>query len=186
MTNQLERIKATRRGNRGVITKCVNKMKDLLSDGDSLDKNAKERLSTLSDLLEEKLQVVKRFDENILLQVVKRVDENILQLCKVEDIESEIEVSEELNSRVLDVKKQISKFLANHTGNVPKAETPNATQADITEVGAVSQLIDLAIENTITSSPSNSTPSVVPSSNINNSTPAQGSKTKLPVPRKRY
>ena len=39
----------------------------------------------LHDLLEEKLQVVKKFDEEIL------------QLCEVKEIENEIEVSEELN-----------------------------------------------------------------------------------------
>lgn len=98
MTEQLERKKATRRGNRAVITKYSNEAKELLQNGENIDENAKDRLNTLNDLLEERLQIVKKFDEEIL------------QLCEVKEIEDEIEVSEELNSRVLDVKRQISKY----------------------------------------------------------------------------
>ena len=110
MTDQLERKKATRRGNGAVITKYSNEAKELLANGENIDENTKDRLNTLHDLLEEKLQVVKKFDEEIL------------QLCEVKEIENEIELSEELNSRVLDVKKQISKFFAkkiDDTGKVP-------------------------------------------------------------------
>jgi hypothetical protein len=110
MTDQLERKKATRRGNRAVITKYSNEAKELLANGENIDENTKDRLNTLHDLLEEKLQVVKKFDEEIL------------QLCEVKEIENEIEISEELNSRVLDVKRQISKFFAkkiDDTGKVP-------------------------------------------------------------------
>ncbi|CAB4023115.1 Hypothetical predicted protein [Paramuricea clavata] len=88
----------------------------------------KDRLNTLHDLLEEKLQVVKKFDEEIL------------QLCEVKEIENEIEVSEELNSRVLHVKKQISKFFAkkiDDTGKVPihdiSIPDSNTSQVEITE-----------------------------------------------------
>jgi hypothetical protein len=68
MTDQLERKNATRRGNRAVITKYSTEAKELLANG------------------EKKLQVVKKFDEEIL------------QLCEVKEIEDEIEVSEEFNS----------------------------------------------------------------------------------------
>ena len=65
MTDQLERKKATRRGNRAVITKYSNEAKELLANGENIDENTKDRLNTLHDLLEEKLQVVKKFDEEI-------------------------------------------------------------------------------------------------------------------------
>jgi hypothetical protein len=57
MTDQLERKKATRRGNRTVITKYSNEAKELLENGENIDENTKDRLNTLHDLLEEKLQV---------------------------------------------------------------------------------------------------------------------------------
>jgi hypothetical protein len=53
----------------------------------------------LHDLLEEKLQVVKKFDEEIL------------QLCEVKEIENEIEVSEELNYEFLMLKDKYPSFL---------------------------------------------------------------------------
>ena len=105
MSEQLVRKKATRRGNRSVITKYINEAKDLLENCENIDESiisiTKDRLNTLNDLLEEKLKVVKKYDEEIL------------QLCEIKEIENEIEVAEELNSRVLDVKKLISNFFAN-------------------------------------------------------------------------
>ena len=55
MTDQLERKKATRRGNRAVITKYSNEAKELLANGENIDENTNDRLNTLHDLLEEKL-----------------------------------------------------------------------------------------------------------------------------------
>ncbi len=82
--HQLEKTKAIHRGNTAVITKYINEEKELLANGENIDENAKERLKTLHDLLEEKLQLVKKFDEEIL------------QLCGVKEIKNEIEQSEEL------------------------------------------------------------------------------------------
>ena len=47
MTDQLEREKATRRGNRAVITKYSNEAKELLANGENIDENTKDRLNTL-------------------------------------------------------------------------------------------------------------------------------------------
>lgn len=99
MTEKLERIRATRRGNRGVITRFINEAKQHLQTEENI-KTSKDRLNTLHDLLEEKLMVVKQFDQEIL------------ELCEIKDIENEIEESEEINSRVLDVKKEISKAVS--------------------------------------------------------------------------
>ena len=138
MTDQLEGKKATRRENRAVITKYGNEAKELLANGENIDENTKDRLNTLHDLLEEKLQVVKKFDE-----------EN-LQLCEVKEIENDIEVSKEFNSRVLDVKRQISKFFAkkiDDTGKVPIHDISipgqNTPQVEITEVGEFSAEINV-------------------------------------------
>jgi hypothetical protein len=71
-------------------------------------------------------------------------------LCEVKEIENEIEVSEELNSRVLDVKRQISKFFAkkvDDTGKVPIHDISipgqNTPQVEITEVGEISSEINV-------------------------------------------
>ena len=115
MTDQLERTKATRRGNRAEITKYINEAKELLANGANIDENAKERLKTLHDLLEEKLQLVKKFGEEIQ------------QIYEVKEIENEIKQLEELYSRVLDVKWQISKSFASktaYTGKVPSQDIP--------------------------------------------------------------
>ncbi len=52
MTEQLERIKATRRGNRAVITKYINEAKEILAK-ENIDEHARERLKTLHELLAE-------------------------------------------------------------------------------------------------------------------------------------
>jgi hypothetical protein len=45
MTDQLERKKATRRGNRAVIMKYSNEAKELLANGENIDENTKDRLN---------------------------------------------------------------------------------------------------------------------------------------------
>lgn len=75
MSEQLERIKATRRGNRGVITKYINEAKDLVKNSEHIDDIAKDRLNTMYDLLEEKLKVffvknlTKKFYNCVMLRI---------------------------------------------------------------------------------------------------------------------
>lgn len=114
--------RATRRGNKSVITKCINEAKDLLENYENINESitsvTKDRLNTLNDLLDEKLKVVKEYDEEIR------------QLCKVKEIVNEIEVAEEINSRVLDFKKLIYNFFAmkeiSDTIKSPIQDTPQA------------------------------------------------------------
>ena len=61
MSEQLERIKAIRRGNRAVITKYINEATNLLVNLENVNEATRERLNTLHNLLEEKLKLVKTF-----------------------------------------------------------------------------------------------------------------------------
>ena len=191
MTEQLERIKATRRGNRAVITKYINEAKEILAK-ENIDEHARERLKTLHELLAEKLQLVKKFDEEIL------------KLCDVKEIENEIDQSEELNSRVLDIKRLISKFFTD-TGKVPIHDIsipgPITPPVEITEVGGISSVNNVSNETLNEQDNVNSTQgptAVLPPSNpnpidppINSASPTfsnqsignyvgYGAKTKLP------
>lgn len=76
----LARIRAIRGGNRGVITKLINETEVLLKE-EILNRG---RLKTITDLLEEKLKIV------------KALDEKVVENCEVNDIEIEIEESDDL------------------------------------------------------------------------------------------
>ena len=103
---------------------------------ESITSITKDRLNTLNDLLEEKLKVVKKYDEEIL------------QLCEIKEIENEIEVAEELNSRVLYVKKLISNFFANkeisdtkklliQDISIPDKDTPQVGTSQVSAISSV-------------------------------------------------
>ncbi|CAB4026440.1 Hypothetical predicted protein, partial [Paramuricea clavata] len=89
----IERKRAIRKANRGVITKYINEANDLLHDEDS----DRDRLITIQGLLREKLDYI------------KRLDSEILEICEIKDIDKEIIESEEINTRVLEVNKKILK-----------------------------------------------------------------------------
>ena len=65
----------------------------------------------------------------------------MLTFCVVEDIEEEIEVSEGRNSRIIDTRKHIEKFLCD-TEKVPGTITPQ----EPTEVGGVSSINTIEIQ----------------------------------------
>ena len=86
----LDRLKARRRGHRGVATKYVQEAKALF-EGESRDDSTFRRVRTLQNSLEEKLALL------------KRLDEKILQVCPTDDIEGEILEADETNNRILTV-----------------------------------------------------------------------------------
>ena len=92
MSEALARLRATRTGNRSVITRLIN---EKILGSDSLDKG---RLKTIANLLEEKLKYV------------GDLDNQILEACGVEEIEGEIEASAAIVSRVLDAQRKISEI----------------------------------------------------------------------------
>jgi hypothetical protein len=89
----IERKRAIRKANRGVITKYINEANDLLHEEDS----DRDRLITIQGLLREKLDYI------------KRLDSEILDICEIKDIDKEIIESEEINTRVLNISKKILK-----------------------------------------------------------------------------
>lgn len=105
MTDQLERTTDIRRGTKAVITEYINEAKEW--------------------------EMVKLLTK--MRTTVKKFDEAIWQLCEVKEIENEIDVSEELNSRVHNVKKKIYGESTCTSGNNP--------QVEIAEVGRISSII---------------------------------------------
>ena len=89
MTENLERLKARRRGHRGIATKCSKEVKNLVQgETESSLEERQRRLTTLQGSLEEKLRVL------------QRLDEEILNACATEEIEAKIEEAETVNSRI--------------------------------------------------------------------------------------
>ena len=84
-TERMARTRAKRSGNRGVLTKLINEVDGLLND-DEMDT---QRLQIIAELLNEKLKLLKSFDEEII------------EGCNVDEIAYEIEEYEEINLRVL-------------------------------------------------------------------------------------
>ena len=87
----LARVRAIRGGNRGVIAKLTNEAEELCA-AQPLNEG---RLETIAHLLETKLKLI------------KALDEEVVSTCGIEDIEREIEESDEIESRVLDIKRMI-------------------------------------------------------------------------------
>ena len=86
MTPKLARTRAKRGGNRSVMTKLSNEASELLQ----VEPINKQRLKFMAASLNEKLKLVKTFDDEII--------ENYA----VGETEAEIEESDEINSRVME------------------------------------------------------------------------------------
>ena len=65
MSETLDRAKARRRGQRGVVTKYVQEVKALV-DAESIEPGSRWRLNTLFKLLEEKQGVLKALDNEVV------------------------------------------------------------------------------------------------------------------------
>ena len=87
LAEKLARTRAKRGGNRSVMTKLSNEANDLLE----VEPINKQRLDFIAASLNGKLNLVKTFDEEII--------EN----CAVDEIEADIQESNEINSRVMDL-----------------------------------------------------------------------------------
>ena len=106
---KLKRLKAIRSGNRAVITRYINETCDLLKeDGDSA--NTMERLRTIANLLNGKIERV------------RQLDSEILDLCDVSVIVQEIEESEDVYSRACDVQARIAKLTCRSVETISKSD----------------------------------------------------------------
>jgi hypothetical protein len=109
-TNQdLKRLRAIRSGNRAVVTRYTKEAIELLNQGDA---RSRDRLSTVANLLNDKIQLL------------KELDTQILELCEFDDIEREIEETEELFSRASDITREINKF----TSGIDKINSESVTK----------------------------------------------------------
>ena len=81
MAEKLARIRSKRGGNRSVMTKPTNEANDLLE----VEPISKKRLNFIASSLNEKLNLV------------KTLDEEIIENCAVDKIETEILESDEIN-----------------------------------------------------------------------------------------
>ena len=98
MSETIERKRAIRSANRGVLTKYMKESIEHMN-GD-IDQSILDRLTTLDKLLNEKLALV------------KKLDDEILEECDIKDIEKDMEESEEITSRVYESKNKIEKLCA--------------------------------------------------------------------------
>ena len=93
----LPRLRATRGANRGVITKLIGEADTILENATSeLDIKTRNKLSRIEEMLKEKSKLV------------SNLDEKIVSVCKVEEIEKEIDEAETLKMRVMDALANIS------------------------------------------------------------------------------
>ena len=90
----IERLKAKRRGHRAVTTKLIHEAKVIFETPDVSTLNHS-RLKIINNLLAEK--------EKLL----QEMDDQVLSVCKVEEIEKKIEDSDVIRSRILEVKGRI-------------------------------------------------------------------------------
>ena len=89
MSEALDRVRARRRGQRGVVTKYVQEAKSLL-EAESIESDSWRRLNTLYKLLEEKRSVLKTlYDE-------------IVATCPTDEIEREIQEAEEVYEKIVE------------------------------------------------------------------------------------
>ena len=117
----LDRLKAVRAGHRGVITKLTRELDEALTGTASGEKVG--RLNVIYEQLQNKLSVL------------QKIDNEVLAVCRVEDIEREIEDSEGVSARILDYKRRIEVFLkppstsATIVSTHPPVPAPAATVA---------------------------------------------------------
>ena len=125
-----KRLKAIRSGNRAVVTKYTKEAVELLNEEEN-SVATNERLSTISDLLSEKIGLL------------KQLDSQILDLCDVADIVREVEETEEVCSRACDIRVKVTKF----TSEIADTTTKHTTQV---KVSSLPNTITNVAENTNT------------------------------------
>ena len=96
--DKLERVKAIRAANRGVITKKISDVDTILS-GTTLNDDQRKSLEVLDRLLTGKLKTI------------EELDQSVLSLCSVDVIQAEIEDAEKVLERVVDCQKRIQDAL---------------------------------------------------------------------------
>ena len=92
---KLDRLRAKRGGHRTVVTKNINEARTILEHTD------------LEDIMWSRFKVVEQIlDEKLIL--LAGFDEEITKICSVDHIEEEIEVADEIRSRILQTEGEIA------------------------------------------------------------------------------
>ena len=96
---KLERLKAVRRGHRGVLTKLTREIEEILSNSE-LNSEATSHLQVIHEQLEGKMKVI------------SNLDSEIVGICVIDEIEREIEESEAIAAKIIQLKRKINAAIA--------------------------------------------------------------------------
>ena len=107
--DELERLRTIRRGHRGVTTKIVKEVDELLASGELIES---EQLSWLN---------VKLQQLDGKLKLLSDIDKEILSKCNVDAIEQEINESESVTDKIMSYKQRIQEAIK---GSPETAITP--------------------------------------------------------------
>lgn len=111
---KLERLKAIRAANRGVITKKVNDVNEIL--------HGTEAEGTLNEEQAKRLDVINRLLEG-KLKTLEDIDQNILSLCDLDVIPNEIEESERVVAKIVESQKFIHDAIKKRNSEMHTQET---------------------------------------------------------------
>ena len=116
--DKLGRLRAKRRGHRGVITKIEKEALERITT-DTDNHEATTRLDALNEQLKTKQKTL------------EELGEKILELCNLEDIDGEIHESDEVQSRITGLKTMIKSrnSAAQRPTHVPMDEASNVTSS---------------------------------------------------------
>jgi hypothetical protein len=96
----LERTVAVRRAHRGVLTRLVKEVEELLESSTVSNESYEyERLQILTGLIEAKGKLLESLDENVLVK------------AKIEDIEYEVNESSLIAEKIIEVRRKINNLL---------------------------------------------------------------------------
>ena len=124
----LARKRAIRAGHRGVITKLTKRADSILNSDEELEAEISEtRLQTINTMLSDKLNFV------------KKLDEQVLSLCEAEDISREIEEADHIISRVLDIQNFIAENRMKSKLNVTNTIEQNVVNIQTTSTNSNSE-----------------------------------------------
>ena len=87
--SETDRAKARYRGQRGVVTKYIQEVKALV-DVESIEPGSRRRLNTLSKLLEEKKDIL------------KALDNEIVATCPTKEIQRDVQETEEVYDKIVE------------------------------------------------------------------------------------
>ncbi len=128
LKEKLERLRARRRGDRGVCTKLEKQAIELIGNPES-------------DNLEKCKGIARQLEAK--LKLLSEIDDEILNICDVNDIQREIEEAAEISDRILDAVRIIDKKT-----NAPEGKVSNAN----TKVSSASTNLDQSQESESTES----------------------------------